>query len=52
MIFKKNIGAFPDGFDAYKNQKLRVTGKLSLYQNDKPQIEVSSPEQIEIVKPE
>lgn len=52
VIFKKNMGAFPDGFDAYKNQKLRITGKLSLYQSDKPQIEVSSPEQIEIVKPE
>ena len=52
VIFKKNYGAFPDGFDAYKDQKVRVSGKLSLYQSDKPQIEVSSPEQIEIVKPE
>jgi len=52
VIFKKNMGAFPEGFDAFKNQKLRISGKLTLYQNDKPQIEVSSPEQIEIVKPE
>ncbi|MBE2203820.1 MAG: hypothetical protein IAE94_05750 [Chthoniobacterales bacterium] len=52
VIFKKNHGAFPEGFDLYKTQKLRVSGVLTLYQNERLQIEVSSPAQIEIVKPE
>lgn len=52
VIFQKSYGAFPDGFGAYKDQKLRISGTLSLYQSDRPQIVVSSPEQIQIVKPE
>lgn len=52
VVFQKNYGAFPDGFDAFKGQKVRVSGKLDLYQGDKPQIEVRTPEQIEVVKPE
>lgn len=52
VVFQKNYGAFPDGFAAFKGQKLRVSGKLDLYQGDKPQIEIRSPEQVQIIAPE
>ncbi|MFZ4777361.1 MAG: hypothetical protein ACOYM3_18490 [Terrimicrobiaceae bacterium] len=52
VVFQKNYGVFPDGFSAFKGQKLRVSGKLDLYQGDKPQVEVRSAEQIQIVAPE
>ena len=50
VIFQKNYGAFPDGFSAYKEQKLRVSGKLELYQGERPEIEVRSPDQIQVIK--
>jgi len=49
VIFEKSYGAFPSGFDAYQDKKLRVKGTLSLFQNERLQIVVTSPEQIEIV---
>ena len=52
VIFQKNYGAFPEGFTAYKDQKLRVSGKLDLYRGDTPQIEVRSPDQVQILKAE
>ncbi len=52
VIFEKNYAAFPEGFDSYKGQTLRVSGKLDLYQGEQPQIEVRAPEQIQIVHPQ
>lgn len=49
VIFQRNYGEFPEGFDSYKNQMVRVSGTVTLYQNETPQIEVRSPEQIQIV---
>lgn len=50
VVFQKNYGAFPEGFSAFKGQKVRVSGKLELYHGDRPEIEVRSPEQIQILK--
>ena len=36
----------------YRGKKIRVTGKIELYSNKRPQIIVKNPEQIEIVKPD
>jgi len=52
VIFQKNYGAFPNGFDAFHEQKVRVTGTLQLYQGKNPQIEVKTADQIEIIKAE
>lgn len=52
VIFEKNYGAFPNGFDAFHDQKVRVTGTLQLYQGSSPQIEVKTADQIEIIKAE
>lgn len=52
VIFEKNYGAFPSGFDAFHDQKVRVTGPLQLYQGNNPQIEVKTADQIEIIKAE
>lgn len=49
IIFQRNYGEFPDGFDAYRDKKVRVTGILNLYQGETPQIEVTSPSQIEVL---
>jgi hypothetical protein len=50
VIFERSYGAFPEGFEGYSDKKLRVTGRLDLYQGERIQIVVTSPEQIEIVK--
>ncbi len=47
--FAKAGVADPKSF--YANETIRVTGKVSLYQN-KPQIRVEGPEQIKVVKNE
>lgn len=52
VIFEKNYGAFPNGFDAFHDQKVRVTGALQLYQGSSPQIEVKTADQLEIIKAE
>lgn len=52
VIFERSYGAFPDGFDKFHDQKVRVRGKLELYQGQNPQIELKTADQIEIVQPE
>jgi len=49
VVFKSNYAAFPDGFDKYKGQTVRVTGPVAIYKETTPQIVVKAPEQIEIV---
>jgi DNA/RNA endonuclease YhcR with UshA esterase domain len=49
VVFKPNLAQFPDGFDKYKNQTLRVTGKIIMYKETTPEIEVRGPDQIEVV---
>lgn len=49
VVFQSDYTNFPDGFDRYKNQMLRVRGFVSIYKGDIPQIKVSAPDQISIV---
>jgi len=49
VVFQKDYLAFPEGFDKYRNQKVRVKGLLKLYRGETPQIALSSPEQITVV---
>jgi len=51
VIFKSDYTAFPDGFDKYRDQKVRVTGKIDLYHSETPEIKVKTPDQIAIVTP-
>jgi len=50
LVRQTNYEAFPNGFDAYKNQKVRVKGVMTIYQETQPQIEVTGPEQITVVE--
>lgn len=52
LIFQRNLAAFPEGADKYKNQKVRVKGAIKLYKGEIPQIDLKSPEQITIVPPQ
>jgi len=49
LIFQKDYAAFPDGFDQYRNQKVRVKGLVKLYRSETPQIIMTSPDQIEVI---
>ena len=49
LVFKPDAAAFPDGFDKYKDQTLRVTGPIVIFKETTPEIVLKSPTQIEIV---
>lgn len=49
VVFQSDLGAFPEGFDKYKAQKVKVTGVIELYKGEQPQIKVKTPDQITIV---
>jgi thiol-disulfide isomerase/thioredoxin len=49
VAFRSVYGQFPDGFDKYSGQKVRVRGSLEKYQDRQLQIRISTPDQIEIV---
>lgn len=49
VVFKSSAAAFPDGFDKYKDQTLRVTGKIELFKETTPEIVIKLPDQVEIV---
>ncbi len=49
VIFQSDLGAFPEGFDKYKAQKVKVTGVIELYKGEQPQIKVKTPDQITVV---
>lgn len=51
LVFEKDYAAFPDGFDKFRNQKVRVKGMVKLYKSEIPQIILTSGDQIEIVPP-
>ncbi|MEX1118477.1 MAG: hypothetical protein WEB60_06745 [Terrimicrobiaceae bacterium] len=50
VIFRQNYESFPDGFEKFRNQKVKVSGPIELYKSEQPQIILRSPDQIEIVK--
>ncbi len=49
VVFRQNYENFPDGFDKFRNQKVKVSGPIELYKSELPQIVIRSAEQIEIV---
>jgi len=50
VIFRQNYESFPEGFESFRNQKVKVSGPIELYKSEQPQIVLRSAEQIEIVK--
>lgn len=49
VVFKDSYSAFPDGFDKYRSQKVRVKGLLKLYKSQQPEIVISAPDQITVI---
>lgn len=49
VIFRPAYDKFPEGFDKYANQKVRVKGALENYRDRQLQIKILTPEQLEIV---
>lgn len=52
VIFRQNYENFPEGFEKFRNQKVKVSGPIELYKSEQPQIVIRSAEQIEIIKEE
>lgn len=49
VVFRASFGQFPEGFDKYLQQKVRVRGELETYRDTQIQIRIVTPDQIEIV---
>lgn len=49
VIRRASYENFPDGFGAYDGRGLRVTGVLEKFRGETPQIEVTDPEQLQII---
>lgn len=49
VVYQKSYPAFPDGFDGFMSQKVRIRGTIDLYRGETPQIKINSPDQIQIV---
>jgi len=49
VVYSKSYPAFPEGFEKFIKQKVRLKGRIELYKSTTPQIIVSRPDQIEIV---
>jgi hypothetical protein len=49
VVYKSDYAGFPEGFDKYKDQTVRLTGTVVLYKDTKPQIALKSASQVEIV---
>ena len=49
VVFRPAYEKFPEGFDKYAQQKVRVRGSLEKYRDHQIQIKIFTPDQIEIV---
>lgn len=49
VAFRSVYDKFPDGFEKFAGQKVRVRGQLEKYRDSQLQIRLSTPDQIEIV---
>ena len=49
VIFRPAYDKFPEGFDKYANQKVRVKGALENFRDRQMQIKIFTPDQLEIV---
>lgn len=52
VVFRPAYDKFPDGFDKFAQQKVRVRGLLEKYRDRQLQIKLFTPDQIEIVTSE
>ncbi|MEI7864286.1 MAG: OB-fold nucleic acid binding domain-containing protein [Chthoniobacterales bacterium] len=50
VVFRSAVGAFPEGFNKYANQKVRVRGMLEKYKDRQIQIVIITPDQLEVVE--
>lgn len=50
VIFQKAYASFPDGLDGYANQKVRIRGTIEKYQDRQVQMQLTTPDQIEVVQ--
>jgi hypothetical protein len=49
IVFRPAYDKFPEGFEKYANQKVRVKGALENFRDRQMQIRISTPDQLEIV---
>ena len=49
LIFRPAYDKFPEGFDQYRQQRVRVRGTLEKYRDRQIQIKILTADQIEIV---
>lgn len=49
IAFLADYDKFPDGLNGYQNKEVRVTGVVKPYQGSTPQIQLKSPDQIQIM---
>lgn len=49
VVFRPAYDKFPEGFEKYVNQKVRVRGALENFRDRQMQIKISTPDQLEIV---
>jgi len=49
VIFRPAYDKFPEGFDKYHQQKVRVRGRLDNYRDRQLQIKIFTPDQLEIL---
>lgn len=49
VVFRPAYDKFPEGFDKYAQQNVRVRGRLEKYRDQQMQIKLFNPEQIEII---
>ena len=52
VVFRPAYEKFPEGFDKYAQQKVRIKGTLEKYQDRQMQIKIFGPEQIEVIAAE
>jgi hypothetical protein len=50
VVFRPAYDKFPEGFDKYAQQKVRVRGSLEKYRDRQIQIKIFTPDQLEIVE--
>lgn len=49
VVFRASFDKFPEGFDQYLQQKVRVRGTLETYRDTQIQMRLTTPDQIELV---
>lgn len=49
VVFRASYDKFPEGFEKYSQQRVRVRGTLEKYRDQQLQIRISTPDQLEIV---